>query len=136
MFNKMSICDNKQILNSKKKYINNKLQNCTDDKKLEKLIDIIDDTSSANTYASKWNNTHTNINNIKKTAYTAAGLANVAFATAIIIATIVTILFIPIVYNTITADVKNIWYKLLIIWLLLIAIIFIVEMCVCKFNSQ
>lgn len=128
----MDICNNEQLSEQKYNYILGKLQNL-DDEKINKIIDLIDYKDDS--YVSNWNKSKSVISNMKSTVSSASNLGICAFTSALIIATIITILLIPIVNSFINDKIPNTFYRLFVIWIFLIAIIFIVEMIALKINS-
>ena len=57
------------------------------------------------------------------------------FASSLVIAIILTILFIPSVYNGIQNLVPNVWYRLFVIFIFFLAIVYLVERFFLMINS-
>jgi hypothetical protein len=137
----MNICENDYIFKKKKEYIDKKINDAKleDEKelndKLEIITNILDHKYLDNTYSGIWNRSSLNISDMKKAAYSGMSLGGYAFLSAFIIATLIIILLIPTVYNYFDVNIKNTWFKLFVLWLLILVIVFIVEMCICKWYS-
>jgi hypothetical protein len=137
----MNICENNDIFRKKKEYIEKKIDEAKyeDDKelndKLEIITNILDHKYLDNSYSAIWNRTSLSVAGMKKTAYSGMSLSGYAFLSAIIIATLIIILFIPIINDYFENNIKNLWFRLFILWLLILVIVFIIEMCVARWYS-
>jgi hypothetical protein len=128
---------NEICMNNEDEVLREKLKEGINDCDLERLqlmYDIYTKKYLDNSYPALWKRSSGNIKHIKQCAYDAAGLTNVAFFTSIIISTLIILLLI--IYNPVCDWVPNRIWRFFVLWIIFIALIFIVEMCVAQYYTK
>lgn len=133
----MDLSDNDKICLDKRKYLNQTIDNL-DQQKIDQLFDFVTRNESKDNYASIWGSVKDKVAASKQAVVVGSSLAAYSFSTAIIISTIVVLLLIPVVYSSVTGWMgsTSFWLKLVIIWIFLIAVIYIIEMVVINYLTS
>lgn len=104
---------------------------------VQRLRIIYDVSTSAHldeSYPAVWSRAKYNIAYAKECAWAAAGTSTVAFATALIISTLIIVLLI--LYPSLCGVMPNAVWRYFVLWVILIALIFVVEMCAAKWYTS
>jgi hypothetical protein len=73
------------------------------------------------------NRIHGKFIEMKNSVINRAQVGITLFSTSIVISAVITILFIPKVYTTITTLVPNLYYRLFVIFIFFISIVYVIE---------
>ena len=73
------------------------------------------------------NRIHAKFSEMKDLVFNRAQVGVTLFSTSIVISALITILFIPKIYSSIVQLVPNLYYRLFVIFIFFIAVIYIVE---------
>jgi hypothetical protein len=136
----MDILSNDDICINKKQYIKKFIDNEQSEDKLDKIIQKIDNINKKDVEIENkvtiTQKTFDKIKELKQFANVGGKCMTYAFRAAIIIATLFIILLIPFINDWFTNKIENTWIRLFVLWLLLIAIVFIVEMLIIQWNKN